>query len=142
MKKTNKILRVIGLMAIIGLVTAEASTTGTSTSAHQGLTASGTEAKGLVSSVIQSFKWALAFIPIWSGWYFAGKMKEYLENKEEQGQYEPKAQKNFKIVGAVVVGIIAAYLIIGILAKVFLDLSFADSWQKIVVDTWKALFGV
>jgi len=107
-----------------------------------GLSESGAEAKTLFTSVIQAFQWAIAFVPIWSAWFFSSKMKEYLENKEEQGQYEPKAQKNFKIVMAIIVGIIAAYLVIGIMSKVFVGIGFTDAWEKFVTDVWKTLLNI
>jgi len=104
--------------------------------ATDGLSQSGVEAKGLFKAVIGAFQWAIAFLPLWSAWFFSSKMKEYLENKEEQGQYEPKAQKNFKIVMAIIVGIIAAYLVIGIMSKVFMGITFTEAWTKFVTDVW------
>jgi hypothetical protein len=139
----NVFIKVLGIMALMGVTTALfGADDGSSNKVAGGLGSSGEEAQKVVTIVIQAFKWALAFMPVWSGWYFAGKMKEYLENKEEQGQYEPKAQKNFKIVGAVIIGIIAAYLIIGIIAKVFLGMGFGEAWGEIVVAPWVKLFGV
>lgn len=114
----------------------------TAADAGAALAESGGIAKEMVSGVIIAFKWVLAFSPIWSAWFFASKMKEYLENKEEQGQHEPKAQKVFKIIAAVVIGIIAAYLLIGILAKVFIGLDFNEAWTKIVTDVWGTLTGL
>lgn len=139
MSKTGKIIfLILGLLLLSTDVALASGTTTVSTS----LADSGTEAKGLVSAVIKAFIWALAFVPVWSAWYFASKMKEHLENKEEQGQYEPKAAKNFKIVMAVIIGIVAAYLVIGIFAKVFLNMEFNEAWITIVAGVWNDLTGL
>ena len=133
----------IGLTALASASGGTGAAAGTaSSSVSGGLSSSGATAKTLVENVIQAFIWALAFLPVWSAWFFASKMKDYLENKEEQGQYEPKATKVFKIVAAIIVGIIGAYLLIGIMSKVFMDMTFADSWTKFVTDVWKSLAGV
>ena len=132
--RKRKVLFLISMMALPAFLVAASGT--------DGLSDAGTEAKTLVTKVIQAFQWAIAFLPLWSAWFFSSKMKEYLENKEEQGQYEPKAQKNFKIVAAIIVGVIAAYLVIGILSKVFTGTDFTTSWEKLVMDVWKNLLTI
>lgn len=140
--KKMKLLTMVGLLLAPMILSAAGAGGATGGAVSTGLSQSGTEAKGLFTSVIQAFQWGIAFVPLWSAWFFSSKMKEYLENKEEQGQYEPKAQKNFKIVMAIIVGIIAAYLVIGIMAKVFVGQGFNEAWTKFVTDVWKSFFGI
>ena len=97
---------------------------------------SGTGAKEVVGGVIKTFFWVLAFTPVFGAFFFTSKMKAYLENKEEQGQYQPKATKNFLLVAASVIGVLAAFLLIGILGKVFFNWTFTEAWTNVVTVVW------
>jgi len=127
------------MTATVSIVDAKPPTVATGGDFTQ-LNKSGGQAYGATKGAVGAFNWVLAFLPVGMAWYFAGRVKEYLENKEEQGQYQPKATKNFMIVGASLAGILAGFILIGLFGAVFLDKSFSDSWQLIVVDTWKDLF--
>jgi len=92
----------------------------------------------IMGVLVKAFQFILAFTPIFGAWFFSSKVKEYLENKEEQGQYQPKATKNFMIVSAAVIGVLAAYLFVGIIGKVFVNKIFEDSWQFFVASVWES----
>lgn len=92
----------------------------------------------IMGVLVKAFQFVLAFTPIFGAYFFSSKVKEYLENKEEQGQYQPKATKNFMIVSAAVIGVLASYLFVGIIGKVFVNKPFEDSWQFFVASVWES----
>ena len=138
MEDSRKNLLLRGFVIFVAIGTLFAFAAGGQVS--NGLSDSDTQAHDLVKAVFTAFAWATAFLPVWSAWFFSSKMKEHLENKEETGQYEPKYTKVFKIVMALIVGIIAAYILIGIIGKVFFGhATFNDSWTKFVTTPWSNL---
>lgn len=128
-KKGNLIFRAVLMLLVLGA-------TAYGAEEFAKLNEAGEGAQNVVGGVIKAFFWVLAFTPVFGAWFFSSKIKEYLENKEEQGQYQPKATKNFMIVSAAVVGVLAAFLLIGILGKVFFGWTFAEAWTNVVTVVW------
>lgn len=103
----------------------------------QALEDSGASAKGAVQGAIKSVIWVISLLPVGIGAFAAMKMKEHLENKEEQNQHEPRWMKFGKIIFAFAGGVLITYILFGIIGKVFMDLTFADAWETFVTDFWK-----
>jgi heme/copper-type cytochrome/quinol oxidase subunit 2 len=99
---------------------------------------SASKSKGATQGTIKSWLWVFALIPIGVASYMTWKMKEYIENKEEQGQYEPKWTKNTKLIGAFAGGLFIMYIVYGIIGIViFGQASLGDGWDKLFVPFWK-----
>jgi preprotein translocase subunit SecG len=96
-------------------------------------------AKGAIVGLLKTITWLVAFFPVAVAGFFAFKMKEHIENKEENNQNEPKWIKNGKIISAFAGGVLIAYIIVGIFGSVFMDANMNDSWKSLVTDFWKQL---
>jgi Mn2+/Fe2+ NRAMP family transporter len=101
-----------------------------------GLTGSAGDAKSTVQGAIASVLWILALLPIGVATFAAAKMKEHLENKEEQNQHEPKWMKFTKLISAFMGGLLVSFLVLGIFGKILLGLTFSETWTNLVVNFW------
>lgn len=98
---------------------------------------SGDAAKGAIQGVLKHVIWLTALFPVGLGVFSGMRMKEHIENKEEQSQHEPKWMKNGKIVAAFAGGILIAFILIGVFGKIFMGLTFSVAWGKFVINFWK-----
>ncbi|MBD3823000.1 MAG: hypothetical protein IE916_00630 [Epsilonproteobacteria bacterium] len=102
------------------------------------ITGTGENAKTEVGAIIRAVIWVGAFIPIGLPLWAMSKVKDWLANKEEQGQYEPKIMKMSKIAAAGFAGLAFSYLILGFFGGVLVGLSFSESWSMFVTDHWSS----
>ena len=82
-------------------------------------------------------------MPFAVAWFIAYKVKDYLEQKDEQagGQTEPKPAGYAKIVAGFIAGIIIMFILYGIFGLVFAgQTEFAKGWEIFVTDFWKLIF--
>ena len=100
----------------------------------------GANSKHILQGTISSWKWVLALLPIASAFWMTNKLKEYQEQQEESGQYQPKVQKMGMLLAAFAGTIVIFYLLYGLLGAVFTDKSFADMWKSLVVDFFSSVF--
>lgn len=109
----------------------------------QSLNNAGATAQTTVVKAVEGWRWLLGIVPLGVAGFLAFKMKEYLEQKDEQsgGQSEPKFSRYGKIIAAFIGGIVITYIVFGVLGTVFANKGFGDMWELLVVDFWKQIFG-
>lgn len=93
-------------------------------------------AKEAIQGIIANSFWLLAIIPVGAAGYSWKIMKEYLENKEETSQFEPKWQKNGKLIVAALGGVVVTFLTYGIFGAIFFGKGFMETWELLVVRFW------
>ena len=105
------------------------------------LNEAGKEAKGTAVGAIRSWIWLVGFVPFGVATWVTWKLKEHLEQKDEQagGQTEPKASRYIKLIGAFIVGVIVTYILLGVFGKVFAGVGYEESWNFFVKDFWEQI---
>ena len=108
---------------------------------NQALNEAGKQAKGTAVGAIRSWVWLVGFVPFGIATWVTWKLKEHLEQKDEQagGQTEPKASRYIKLIGAFIIGVIVTYILLGVFGKIFADQDYAVSWKFFVEDFWKQI---
>lgn len=106
--------------------------------ADDALNEAGRRAKGTAVGAIQSWVWLAGFIPFGVATWVTWKLKEHLEQKDEQagGQTEPKASRYIKLIGAFIIGVIVTYILLGVFGMVFAGKGYAETWKFFVTDFW------
>lgn len=106
------------------------------------LTGAGDEAKSATIAAMKSWLWLLGLLPLGVAGFITLKVKDYLEQKDEQGggQSEPKWSRQLKLVITFIASVIICYVVLGIFAKVFAGVGFGQTWDKFVVGFWSQLF--
>ena len=108
---------------------------------NQALNEAGEQAKSTAVGAIRSWVWLVGFVPFGIATWVTWKLKEHLEQKDEQagGQTEPKASRYIKLIGAFIIGVIVTYILLGVFGKIFADQDYAVSWKFFVEDFWKQI---
>lgn len=106
----------------------------------EGFNNAGESAKSSTQGMIAAWIWVLALIPVGIGAVAAFKMREHLDQKEEQNQHEPKPMRYAKVAGAFLVGIAISFIVYGVFGTIFLGKTFSETWGVIVLPFWNALF--
>lgn len=108
------------------------------------LNQAGASAKTTAVKAFQNWKWLFAFLPLGLAAAAGFGMNNYIEKKEEQngGQSEPKATKYFKIVFAAIIAIVVAFILYGTFGSVFGGMGFWETWDTLVIQTFKEFMGV
>lgn len=97
----------------------------------------GEDTKKQVGIIIQAFIWVAAFSPlIGPGYLIREKLKD-LDEKKSTDQYPSKPMRIFQVVGAGIIGLVAAYLLVGALGKILAGFTWEDSWKTFVTEFWK-----
>ena len=107
------------------------------------LNTAGEEGRTTFVNAIKGWKWVFGILPFAIAIGIAYKVKDYLEQKDEQagGQTEPKASRYAKIVAAFIAGIIIMFILYGIFGLVFAgQTEFSAGWRIFVTDFWKLIF--
>ena len=114
---------------------------GNNNAQNQALSEAGEQAKGTAVGAIKSWIWLAGFIPFGIATWVTWKLKEHLEQKDEQagGQTEPKASRYIKLIGAFIIGVIVTYILLGVFAKVFAGKNYEESWNFFVRDFWQQI---
>ena len=108
---------------------------------NQALNEAGEQAKSTAVGAIRSWVWLVGFVPFGIATWVTWKLKEHLEQKDEQagGQTEPKASRYIKLIGAFIIGVIVTYILLGVFGKIFADQDYAVSWKFFVEDFSKQI---
>ena len=136
----NKILVLFFIVSIV-LASDVFGNPGGNNAQNQALSEAGEQAKGTVVGAIKSWIWLAGFIPFGIATWVTWRLKEHLEQKDEQagGQTEPKASRYIKLIGAFIIGVIVTYILLGVFAKLFAGKEYEDSWNFFVRDFWKQI---
>lgn len=147
------------LLLGISAVSLEAAQAGTAPQVNfeQSLGGAGDAAREATITAIKGWIWLLGFLPLGVAGFVTLKVKNYLEQKDEQnprsvlikkveqkdeqggGQTELKWSCYMKLIATFVAVVIITYIVLGVFAKVFAGKDFADSWQFFVVNFWSQL---
>lgn len=138
----NRWLFSIILMVSLFAISAEAAQGGQGGAFQNNLTGAGDEAKSATIAAMKSWLWLLGLLPLGVAGFITLKVKDYLEQKDEQGggQSEPKWSRQLKLVITFIASVIICYVVLGIFAKVFAGVDFGATWDKFVVGFWSQLF--
>jgi|GEM_PF-2218299 hypothetical protein len=140
--KHNKNLMVFGLVLAFGIFAPDAFA-GVSGQGLKELNTAGQEGRDTFVLAVKGWKWVFGILPFAVAWFIAYKVKDYLEQKDEQagGQTEPKPARYAKIIAGFIAGIIIMFILYGIFGLVFAgQTEFAKGWEIFVTDFWKLIF--
>lgn len=126
----NRWLFSVVLMVSLFAISAEAAQ---GTNFQNNLTGAGDEAKSATIAAMKSWLWLLGLLPLGVAGFITLKVKDHLEQKDEQGggQSEPKWSRQLKLVITFIASVIICYVLLGIFAKVFAGVGFEQLLQKI-----------
>jgi len=104
------------------------------------MTDAGGNAKETVQGTIAAWLWITALLPLGVSITLFFVVKDWQEQKEEQGQTQPKIAKYMSLLGAVIAGILIMYIVYGLIGVVFADKTFSEMWTTLVVDFYRDIF--
>ena len=101
------------------------------------IASAGDDSKKQVGIIIQAFIWVAAFSPlIGPGYLIREKLKD-LDEKKSSDQYPSKPMRIFQVVGAGIIGLVAAYFLVGAFGKILAGFTWEESWKTFVTEFWK-----
>ena len=126
----NRWLFSVVLMVSLFAISAE---TNQATNFQNSLAGAGDEAKAATIAAMKRWMWLVGFLPLGVAGIITLKVKDYLEQKDEQGggQSEPKWSRQLKLIITFIASVIICYVVLGIFAKVFGGADFGQLLQKI-----------